>query len=81
MDLHIPEKLHDYFNGYVPLPLNKSVKKNELNKWQQEDYNESEVEKLCCTLDDRKDYVVNYRMLKLALSLGFELIKVNKVLE
>jgi hypothetical protein len=81
VDLHIPEKLHDYFNGYVPLPLNKSVKKNELNKWQQENYNESKVEKLCCTLDDRKDYVVNYRMLKLALSLGFELVKVNKVLE
>jgi hypothetical protein len=81
VDLHIPEKLHDYFNGYVPLPLNKSVKKNELNEWQQKDYNESKIEKLCCSLHDRKEYTVNYRMLKLALSLGFELVKVNKVLE
>ena len=81
VDLHIPVKLHDYFNGYTPLPINKSIKKKDLNEWQQKDYNETKVEKLCCSLEDRKDYVVNYRMLKLALSLGYELKNVNKVLE
>ena len=81
VDIKIPENLHDYFNGYTPLPVNKIIKKSELSEWQQKDYKESKVTKLCCSLDDRKDYVVNYRMLKLALSLGYELVNVNKCLE
>lgn len=80
VDLHIPEDKHDYFNGYVPLPVNKKIKKSELNDWQQKDYNECDITKLCCSLEDRKEYVVHYRMLKLALSLGFELTKVHKCL-
>ena len=45
------------------------------------DYKESKIKKLCTTFFDKIDYVVNYRYLKLVLSLGVELIKVNKVLE
>ena len=52
-----------------------------MSSWQQENYNESKIKKLCITLKDKTDYVVNYRYLKLALSLGVELVKVNKVLE
>jgi len=81
VDLKIPDKLHDYFNNYCPLPLNKTIKKNELNEFQTKDYKESNIKKLCCSLDDRKEYKINYRMLKLVLNLGFELIKVNKVLQ
>jgi hypothetical protein len=36
---------------------------------------------LCCTFFDKKNYVVNYRYLKLVLSLGVTLESVNKVLE
>ena len=81
VDLHIPEDKHDYFNNYTPLPLNKSIKINELNTKQQENYKESKIKKLCCSLDDRINYKVNYRLLKLVLKLGFKLIKVNKVVE
>jgi hypothetical protein len=73
--------LHDLFNNYVPLPVNTQVKKENLNKWQQEDYKKSKIRKLCCTFEDRKNYVINYRMLKMALSLGFKLDKVHRVLQ
>ena len=81
VDLHIPEHLHDHFNNYPPCAENISIKKDDLSKWQQQDYKESKIEKLCITLKDKIDYVVNYRYLKLVLSLGVELVKVNKVLK
>ena len=81
VDLHIPEDKHEYFNNYTPLPLNKVIKKEELNPLFTQDYKESKIKKLCCSLDDRINYKVNYRLLKLVLNLGFKLIKVNKVVE
>jgi hypothetical protein len=81
VDLHIPEKLHDHFNNYVPCPDNITIKKNKLNEWQQENYKETKIKKLCCSFDDKIDYVVDYRYLKLCLSLGVELVKVKQVLE
>ena len=32
-------------------------------------------------MEDKKDYIINYRLLKLYLSLGVKLVKVNKCLE
>ena len=81
VDLHIPDELHDHFNGYAPAPERQTVLKENLNKWQQEDYKQSKIEKLITSLSDKKDYVVNYRILKLYLSLGVKLMKVNKCLE
>ena len=81
VDLHIPESLHDHFNNYVPCPENIQVKKSYLNKFQQENYHESKIRKLCTSFHDKTNYVVNYRYLKLCLSLGVELIAVKKVLE
>lgn len=81
VDLHIPEHLHDYFNNYVPCPESVKVNKSELNAWQQENYTESNVRKLCCSFNDRTNYVVNYRYLQLALSLGVELVRVKRVLQ
>lgn len=81
VDLHIPDKLHDYMNNYPPCPENISIKKNQLNEWQQKDYHESKIEKLCLTFHDKKNYKIHYRILKLFLSLGVELVKVKGVLE
>ena len=81
VDLHIPSNLHDYMNNYPPCPENISINKSDLNGWQQEGYKNSKIKKLCCTFYDKINYVVNYRYLKLVLSLGVELIQVNKVLE
>ena len=81
VDLHIPEELHDKFNNYVPCPENIRIKKDDLNNWQQEDYHETKISKLCTSFNDKIDYVVNYRYLQLALSLGVELLGVKQVLE
>ena len=81
VDLHIPNHLHDHFNNYPPCAENISIKKEDLSEWQQEGYNETKIKKLCLSLNDKTDYVVNYRYLKLVLSLGVELVKVNKVLK
>jgi hypothetical protein len=90
VDLSIHENLHDYFNNYVPLPVNKKVNIQDINQKYTQNieektnktlYRESNITKLCCDLSPRKKYVVHYRMLKLALKLGFTLDKVYRVLE
>ena len=81
VNLHIPESLHDKFNNYVPCPENIQIDKEDLSAWQQEDYTTSKIRKLCCSFKDKTDYVINYRYLKLVLSLGVELLSVSKTLQ
>ena len=52
-----------------------------LNKWQQAGYKESSVKKLITSFTDKPNYGVNYRLLKLYIQLGINVVKVNKVLE
>jgi hypothetical protein len=73
--------MNDKFNNYVPCPENVRVKKADLNTWQQEDYHETKISKLCTSFHDKIDYVVNYRYLQLVLSLGVELLEVKQVLQ
>ena len=40
-----------------------------------------QLKKLVTSFDDKNNYVLNYRILKLYLSLGLELVKVNRVIE
>ena len=58
-----------------------TIKTRYLNLWQQENYKETDVKKLYLTFHDKKDYVFNYRYLKLVLSFGYNLNSVNKVLQ
>ena len=81
VDLSLPDDQHDYFNNYPLCPENMSINKEDLNEWQQENYNETKIQKLCLTFNDKKNYVINYRYLKLALSLGYQLKGINKVIE
>jgi hypothetical protein len=73
--------LHDKMNNYVPLPDNIQVNPNDLNDWQKEGYSKSKIRKLICSFKNRSKYVVNYRNLKLALSIGAQLDKVHRVLQ
>ena len=77
----IPVDKHDEFNNFVPMPESIKVKKEYLNQWQQQNYTESNVSKLICSFEEKIDYVINYRYLKLCLSLGCELVSVSQVLE
>jgi hypothetical protein len=81
VNLSLNDKYHDHFNNYPLCPESISIKKNNLNEWQQQGYKESTIKKLCLSFDDKINYVVNYRYLKLCLSLGYTLDKVNKVLQ
>jgi hypothetical protein len=77
----LTKQLHDLMNQYPICPENISIKKDYLNEWRKKDYNECKITKLCCTLLPKNNYVINYRYLKLALSLGVKLEKVNRVLQ
>ncbi|CAB4026188.1 Hypothetical predicted protein, partial [Paramuricea clavata] len=63
VDLEYPENLHDIHNEYPLAP--ESI---EVNK----------VKKLIPNLNDKKNYVLHYRNLKLYLKLGLKLTKVHR---
>ena len=67
VNISLDKSLHSHFNNYPLFPESLAIKSRELNLWQQENYKESDTKKLCLTFHDKKDYVVNYRYLKLAL--------------
>ncbi len=72
---------HDEFNNFVSMPESVKVQKDNLNGWQLEKYKESNVSKLCCSFEDKLNYVVDYIYLKLCLSLGCKITKFYRVLE
>jgi hypothetical protein len=80
VDIHYPKELHDLHNGYALGAINMKIPNNLLNKWQQEDRQDGKIGKLCTSFEDKKDYVINYRLLQLYIQLGLK-IKVNKVLQ
>ena len=81
VNLSLDESLYSHFNNYPLFPELLAIKTRDLNLWQQENYKENTIKKLCLRFHDKKNYVVNYRYLKLALSLGYNLDSVNKVLQ
>ena len=46
----------------------------------EEGYKNSNVKKLTTNFNDKINYVINYRLLKLYLKLGLQIIKVNRVI-
>ena len=81
VDLEYPEELHDLHNGYALASENQKVKTEWLSEWQSKGYKESNIEKLITSFFEKKNYGINYRLLKLFLALGLKLKKVNRVLE
>ena len=77
----LTEQIHDLHNNYALACENKSIKKEMLNEWQQEDYKESNISKLITNFNDKINYVVNYRILKLFLQLGLRMTNINRVLQ
>jgi hypothetical protein len=81
VDLEYPKELHDHHNGYACGAENIIIDKSYLNEWQQEGYKNTKVDKLVTSFFDKKDYGINYRLLKLFLKLGLKIKKINRVLE
>ena len=80
-DIEKTKELHDLHNGYPLAPENLSIKKEWLSEWQKKEYVENKTEKLITSFFDKTNYVINYRILKLYLSLGLELKCVNSCIE
>ena len=81
VDLSYPANLHDLHNGYALASEHIAVANDLLNEWQQEDRMDAKIKKLCTSFREKKNYVINYRLLKLFLKLGLLLTKVNRVLQ
>jgi len=83
VDLHFPTSTHDYFRDMPPAPTKMVITKDMLTDYQKSRLERcifTETEKLCCPLWDRKNYVVDYRNLKLYLELGVKVTKVHRIL-
>ena len=90
VNIHYPEHLHDLHNGYALAAENIMIPTSYLNTWQQIDEiaedgktkyrKDGTIGKLCTSFNDKINYPINYRLLKLYIQLGLE-IKVNRVLQ
>lgn len=69
VDLHYPAELHDKHNDYPFCPERRAISGITKN------------EKLLLTFYDKKNYIIHYQMLKLALEHGLLLKKVHRVLK
>lgn len=78
VDLHYPKNLHDLHNDY-PFCAEKRPLPDEVFDILKT--KKSKIEKLLLTLYDKEKYVVDYRMLKLAIKHGLILKKVNRILK
>lgn len=85
VDLTYPKELHNLHNDYPLAPESLEVKYNMLS-----DYNKQKLakmgkkftkgKKLVPNLNDKKNYVLHYRNLKLYISLGLKLTKIHHII-
>jgi hypothetical protein len=84
VDLDVPEELHDYFNDYPLAPENTlgeySPLMVEKYKFIHDKTPVSKVPKLIPNLNNKKNYVLHYRNLKLYLKLGMKLVNINSIM-
>ena len=85
MDLKYPEHLHDLHDAYPLAPEHVEIKEEMLSDYQKTLAQDLGIKiggnKLCLTLNDKKNYICHYRNLKLYLKLGLEITKVSNVLQ
>lgn len=81
-DLEIPPELHNKFRDYPMLPEHYTPKYEELSDYQKSLIdrnigNKPKYGKLVCNLYSKKDYIIDFRMLKECLRQGITLISVT----
>jgi hypothetical protein len=85
VDLNYPKELYDLHDDYPPAPEKIKVESEMLSPYCQrlsEDLNLGSVAvpKLVPNLNDKTNYIVHYRYLKLYLSLGMEVTRIQQSL-
>ena len=80
----IPKDLHNLFNDYAPAPEHFSPKFDDLSEFQKWMINKNlgskpsgKDKKLMCTLNDKIEYIIDYRLLKEYMKHGVELIYIH----
>ena len=86
VDLNYPVHLHDDHRDFPLTPTKEIVQDEWLGEYQPELKEQhrlpsSKVKKLLQTLFDKKNYVLHYKLLKLYVSLGLIVAKVQRVLQ
>ena len=86
VDLEYPEKLHKLHNDYTLAPAKPAIFHYMLSDYCKKIADKygikvGNVKQLIPNLGDKTNYVVHYRKLKLYLSLGVKLTKIQKVLK
>jgi len=73
VNINYSDELHDLHNGYSLALENMIIKNEMLNDYQKEKRKETKISKLITNFYDKKNYGVNYRLLKLYLKLGLRI--------
>ena len=89
LDLHYPKELHDLHSDFPLAPNKCKIKNEQLSQYQlntienlkQYGYRRTPTEKLMQTLDDKDNYVIHFKNLKLYLQLGLIIKKIHRVLK
>lgn len=87
VDLEYPSELHEAHNDFPLAPVKDQISFSDLSPFakdickKQSCQSALNVNKLITTLNDKNNYVLYYKNLKLYLQLGLKLKKVHKVLE
>jgi hypothetical protein len=88
VDIHIPQHLHNYHDPLPPAVTRRKVEFQELSNYQQELWNKIgnpinstlTHEKLILDLNDKNNYVVYHKLLKLYVSKGTIIRRIHKIL-
>lgn len=83
VDGYFDPAYHDYLKEYPFFPENIDIPKEMFSEFQQRTYSEGDLKpgtRLLSTLLPKSNYVTHFRMLKFALTHGFILTKVNKII-
>lgn len=82
----VPPHLHRFFSDYPLFPENRRIQKEELSEYTQSQMTRFDLKltcekKLVACLNTKFNYKIHIEPLKLALSLGYKVYKVHKIVE
>ena len=89
IDLIYPEHLHDLHSDYPLAPFKGKISNDKLSNYQIKTleylkkfgHRRTATEKLLLTVENKTNYIIHFKTLKLYLELGLELTKVHRVLK
>ena len=89
VDLIYPENLHDFHRDYPLAPFKGKVSSDKLSDYQIKTLNylknfghkRTPTEKLMLTFENKLNYVIHFKTLKLYIELGLEISKIHRVLK